>query len=64
MKYKVTLSTVASITVEIDAETEDVAVDEAYERAHEFAGLYHSGRDWRVDINDEWQYQDPTVETV
>ena len=64
MKYKVTLSTVASITVEIDAETEDVAVDEAYERAHEFDGLYHSGRYWRVDINDEWQYQDPTVETV
>jgi hypothetical protein len=64
VKYKVSLSTIVSIIVEVDAETEDEAVDEAYERAHKFAGQDHAGHNWVVDINDEWQYQDPTVETA
>jgi hypothetical protein len=62
MQYKVILSTVASITV--DAKTEDDAIDKAYERAHQFGDQDHSGHGYSVDINNEWQYEEPTVERV
>lgn len=62
MNYKVTLTTVASITVTVDADNEDAALDVAHERGDEFAAQYHAGHDWTVDINTEWQLHEPTVE--
>lgn len=64
MKYKVTLSTVASITVTVDVEDDDdeAAIDKAYEVAREFSDQYLAGPNWTVGVNDEWQYEDPTVE--
>jgi hypothetical protein len=60
-KYKVTLTTVASITVEVDAADEDEALDAAYDAGREFANQYHSGRNWVVDINDAWDLRDAEI---
>lgn len=68
MKYKVTLSTVVSCIVEVDADDEDAAFDAAFEAARDFSGQHHAGRhaagSWVADFNDEWQYEDPTIEEV
>ncbi len=64
MKYKVTLNTVASITVTVEADDEDGAFDEALERAREFSGSAHQGHDWIAGLNDEWQYGEPEIEQV
>lgn len=64
MPYKITLTTVASITVTVQTDDEDRAVDVAYERGREFAGYWHSGPDWTADINDEWQLREPEIVEV
>lgn len=62
MKYRVTLATVASITVYVEADHEDAAHDKALTIAKEFSDEGRGGRNYSVDINDEWQYGDPTIE--
>jgi len=64
--YTVTLSTVVSYTATVEADSEEQATEIADRRAKEF-GFYHHRtpglKDW-VDVNNEWQYEDPQVEEV
>lgn len=69
MPHKVTLATVVSIIVTVpDAADEDAAIDLAYQAAREFGDQWHSGKhgtaEWTVGVNNEWQYEDPTVEQI
>ncbi len=61
MKFKVTLITVADLTMEVDATDEDAALDAAYERARDFAAQRHGGHDYEVSINDAWDLREPEV---
>lgn len=63
-KFKVTLATVVSLTATVEADNEDAATDEALKAAREFSGQWHTGHNWTADINEEWQYEDPTVEEL
>jgi hypothetical protein len=64
MKYQITLSTVASVTVTVDANDEDAALDQAHDAALEFSGQYHSGHNWVGELNDEWQYEEPEIKEI
>jgi hypothetical protein len=64
VKYEITLTTVASVTVTVEAENEDIALNRAHDAAREFSGQYHQGRDWRADLNEEWQLEEPNVREV
>ncbi len=63
-KFQIILTTVASITVTVEAEDEDTALDRAHDAGAEFANQYHSGADWVADVNGEWQFQEPEVKEV
>lgn len=64
MKYLVTLATVASITAYVEADDEDTAHDKALTIAKGFSDEGRGGRNYSVDINDEWQLEDPTIEEL
>jgi len=64
MKYEITLTTVASITVTVEADDEDVALDQAYDTAKEFSSQYHAGHNWTADLNEEWQLHEAEVREV
>lgn len=64
MKYKITLSTIASVTATVEAEDEDIALEKAVKSAREFSGQLHEGADWTADFNEEWQYGDPEIAEV
>ncbi len=61
MRFKVILTTVADLSMEVDAADEEAALDAAYERAREFADQMHAGRDYTVSINDAWDLREPEV---
>jgi hypothetical protein len=64
--YKVTLSTVISYTATVTADDEDQATEIADHRAKKFGSYHHNtpyAKDW-VDVNNEWQYEDPQIEEV
>jgi hypothetical protein len=62
-EYKVTLTTVASVTVTVTAPNEDRAIEIAYDRAEEVAGLaLFIGDGQHLDLNGSWQLQEPYVE--
>ncbi len=63
-RYKVTLTTVAEITVEVDATDDDHAIDQAVGTAKEFGDQYHAGPGWVVDVNNEWQQGETQVEEI
>lgn len=55
-RFKTTLYTLAEFSMEVEAETEDDALDVAARRAREFSGLSHlDGHDYTVALNDELQ---------
>lgn len=60
-KYKITLTTVASVTVTVNADDEDSALDQAHDAAREFSGQWHAGHNWVADLNEEWQLNEPEV---
>ena len=61
MKYDVTLATVASLTVTVEAGDEEAAIDAAYDRAREVSAAWLPFSDASLDLNEEWQLQEPTV---
>ncbi len=61
MKFKVILTTVADLSMEVDAADEEAALDVAYERAREFADQAHGGHDYTVSVNDAWDLREPEV---
>lgn len=61
MKYKVILTTVASISVTVTADNEDAALDAAHEAADQFANQYHAGTNWSVDVNGAWDLKDSEI---
>ncbi len=63
-RFKVTLTTVAEITVEVDATDEDHAIDQAVDAAKEFGDQHHAGPGWVVDVNNEWQQDETRVEEI
>ena len=62
MKFKVTLSTIADITIDVDAEDEESAIDAAYDVARGVTGQI--GHNWTVGYNQEWQYAEPVAKEV
>ncbi len=63
-KFQITLSTVASITVTVNADDEDDALEAAYEAARQFSDEYHAGPNWSVAVNEAWQYEEPEVKRI
>jgi hypothetical protein len=61
-RFKVTLTTVADLTVEVEAVDEESALDVAYKRGDEFAAQAHRGTDYVVALNDAWDLREPEVE--
>ncbi len=61
MKFKVILTTVADLSMEVDADNEEAALDVAYERAREFASQAHGGTGYTVSINETWDLREPEV---
>ncbi len=62
-RYRVTVSTIVSYTLVIEADSEEEAEDITLTRAKDWANEYHSGPG-SVDVNDEWQYEDPDIQEV
>lgn len=64
--FKVTLSTVISYTATVEADDEDQAIETADGRAKEFGGYYHRTPNLKdsVDINNEWQFEEPEVKEI
>jgi hypothetical protein len=63
-KFRITLTTVADLTMEVEANDEEVALDVAYNRAEEFADQRHGGNDYTVTINDIWALRNPKVKKL
>ncbi len=61
MKFKVILTTVADLSMEVDAADEESALDVAYDRAREFAGQAHGSHDYTVSVNEMWDLREPEV---
>ncbi len=64
MKFKVTLTTVADLTAEVEADDEDAALEAAHEMGQEFANQMHGDHRYTVDINEAWGLRDPEVEEL
>lgn len=60
-KFKTTLYTLAEFSMEVEADTEDDALDIAGCRAREFSALPLDGHDYTVALNDEWELRDAEV---
>ena len=61
MKYTIVLTTVASITVEVEADGEDAALEQAYQAASDFGNQMHVGTNWSADLNETWQLNEPEI---
>jgi len=62
--YQVTLTTVASITLNVVASSEEEAIDVAYPLAHEVADEYIHVRNGSLDLNREWQLEEPHARLI
>lgn len=67
MRYRITMTTVASFTVEIEADNEDAALDAAHGVAEDLSAQYipvpHRGAD-SLSLNDSWELKSPEVTEV
>jgi hypothetical protein len=65
-EYRVYLTTTASFTVTVEAETEDEAIDLAYDEAPSSLCAHCSGygQHGGVDLGGEWQMDDDGIEQV
>ena len=64
MQFHVTLTTIADLSMEVDAEDEDAARDIAYDRGRQFANQDHAGYDYTVSVNEAWDLRDAEVRRV
>ncbi|OFW55828.1 MAG: hypothetical protein A2Y75_05275 [Candidatus Solincola sediminis] len=64
MKYEIELTTVISMTTIVNADTEDDALDHAYDHALELSSSVITGP-WRaVFINDAWEHATPIIKEI
>lgn len=61
--YRVTVSTVASFTTTVEADSEEAAEEIGLKRAREWGNSTWSDAG-SVDVNGEWQYENPETERV
>lgn len=63
-KYRVSLTTVLSYTVEVEAEDKEKAIEAAYDTAPNevYGATYEEGK--CLDVNDAWQLQEPEAEEI
>lgn len=64
MRFKVVLTTVADLTVEVEADSEDAALDAAYEMGREFAERAHGDGRYTVAVNEAWDLREPEVKEL
>lgn len=63
-KFKVTLTTVLSYTVEVEADDEDTAIEVAYGMAPREAYGPNPQTQYTLDVNETWQLNEPEVEEI
>jgi hypothetical protein len=65
-KYKVMLTTVASFTIDVDANDSEEAIEKAQDEApREVCGQCSGwGTPWSLELNEVWELHQPEVEKI